>query len=70
MAEKENSRKTVLDWLLEPADSDPGSAGVRYLALCDLVKVEGAELAAAKKGPMLPALLLKSSLKWIRRASG
>ncbi len=36
--------KKSIDWLLEPDD-----IGVRYLALRDLVKAQGSELAAAKK---------------------
>ena len=44
MAKEANAAKGVLDWLLEPED-----AGVRYLALRDLVKANNAELTAAKK---------------------
>jgi hypothetical protein len=36
--------KQVIDWLLETED-----IGVRYLALRDLIKAQGSELAAAKK---------------------
>jgi len=36
--------QSVIDWLLEPEDP-----GVRYLALRDLVKAEGRELAVARK---------------------
>lgn len=44
MAKEKNTANTILDWLLEPENP-----GVRYLALRDLVKASGKELADAKK---------------------
>ena len=44
MLKEAKPSKSPLDWLLEPDDP-----GVRYLALRDLVKVDGGELSAVKK---------------------
>jgi hypothetical protein len=44
MLKEAKPSKSPLDWLLEPDD-----IGVRYLAMRDLVKIDGGELSAVKK---------------------
>jgi hypothetical protein len=70
MANKTDSSSKALDWLLEPKD-----AGVRYLALRDLVKADYKELAAQKaahtEGP-IAAVLSKMDKEgfWVEAGAG
>ena len=76
MTKVEKSADKVLDWLLEPDNADPGSVGVRYLALRDLVKADIKELAAAKKdahteGPISAILSnMKEEGFWVEPGAG
>jgi hypothetical protein len=71
MAKNEKPGMKALDWLLET--SDPG---VRYLALRDLVKAGGKELAAAKKaahatGPIAAVLAnMDKEGFWVKPGAG
>jgi hypothetical protein len=76
MVKEEKSTNSVLDWLLEQDNADQGSVGVRYLALCDLVKADAAELTAAKKkahtsGPIAEVLSnMDKEGFWVKPGAG
>jgi len=71
MAKEEKSTNSVLDWLLET-----DNPGVRYLALRDLIKAEGKELAAARKaaheqGPIAEVLSkMDKEGCWVKPGAG
>ena len=76
MVKQETLSAKALDWLLESENSDPLSVGVRYLALRDLVKAGGKELAAAKKaaheqGPISAVLAnMDKEGFWVKPGAG
>jgi hypothetical protein len=76
MGKQSSINPQVMDWLLRPDDADPGSVGVRYLALRDLTDVQGEELEAAREkahveGPIASVLeKMAPEGYWVKPGAG